>query len=235
MIVLPSIDIEAGRGVKRVRGQRGSGLADLGDPLALAGRWRDAGARGLHVVDLDGAEGTGSNRPVVLQVLREARLPVQVSGGVRSTADLEELLAAGAWRVLLSTRAWTDPAWLEEVAARFGAKVGLSFDVEGDRLLLRGWKDPGPTVAEALGIARGAGVGLLLFTDVPREGIAKGIGREVVRELRRSFPGDLYVAGGISSRAEIGGLASLGVDGVVVGRALYDGLLPPDVLREDVR
>jgi phosphoribosylformimino-5-aminoimidazole carboxamide ribotide isomerase len=232
VIVLPSIDIESGRGVKRERGLKGSGLADLGDPVALAARWKEAGARALHVVDLDGAEGTGGNRSMVLRLLREAGLPVQVSGGVRTTHDLEELIGAGAWKVLLSTQAWTDPAWLKDVAGRFGAKVGLSLDVADGRVRIRGWKESGPAVPDALAIAADAGVGWVLYTDVAREGQVRGIDRDAVREMRRSFEGDLFVAGGIRAQDEIRALASLGVDGVVVGRALYDGTLTAEVLRE---
>lgn len=235
MIVLPSVDIEGGRAVKRERGARGSGLTDLGDPLDVVRRWERAGARGLHVVDLDGAEGKGGNRAMVLVILRNAKVPVQVGGGVREVGDLEELLEAGARRVLLSTRAWSDPAWLQDVAARYGPKVGLSFDVREGRLRLRGWSAPGPTVEEGLRLAKSSGVGFLLCTDIEREGRAQGMGREVLREVRSRFSGDLFAAGGVSTREELKGLASLGVDGVVVGRALYDGTLPDSVLQEDVR
>lgn len=235
MIVLPSIDIESGRGVKRERGARGSGLTDLGDPMALAVRWKKAGARAVHVVDLDGAEGTGGNRPLLLRMLHDVGVPLQVSGGVRTTHDVEELIGAGAWKVLLSTKAWSDPPWLREVAARFGAKVGLSLDVVGDRVRIQGWKQEGPTVAEALQVAQEADVGWLLYTDVAREGQKRGIDREAVREMRRRFEGDLFAAGGISSEEEIRALASLGLDGVVVGRALYDEALPLAVLREGWR
>jgi phosphoribosylformimino-5-aminoimidazole carboxamide ribotide isomerase len=235
VIVLPSIDIESGRGVKREGGRQGTGLTDLGDPLALAARWKAAGARAVHVVDLDGAEGKGGNRSLVLRMLREGAVPLQVSGGVRTSHDLEELVGAGAWKVLLSTQAWTDPAWLTEVAARFGAKVGLSLDVAEGRVRIRGWKEVGPTTEDALAISAKAGVGWLLYTDVAREGKVRGIDREAVREMRRRFEGDLFAAGGIRSEEEIRALASLGVDGVVVGRALYDGQLPSEVLREGWR
>jgi phosphoribosylformimino-5-aminoimidazole carboxamide ribotide isomerase len=235
VIVLPSVDIEGGRAVKRERGARGSGFTDLGDPLAVARRWEEAGAKGVHVVDLDGAEGRGGNRELVVRLVRAAHVPVQVGGGVREERDLKELLTAGARRVLLSTRAWGDPAWLEQVAARFGPKVGLSFDVRDGRLSLRGWSTPGPTVEAGLAIAASAGVGFLLCTDIEREGRGQGMSLDVLRQVRQRFTGDLFAAGGIASREELKALASLGVDGVVVGRALYDGTLPTSVLQEEVR
>ncbi|MDE1820522.1 MAG: 1-(5-phosphoribosyl)-5-[(5-phosphoribosylamino)methylideneamino] imidazole-4-carboxamide isomerase [Euryarchaeota archaeon] len=233
MIVLPSIDIEGGRAVKRERGERGTGLTDLGDPLELAQHWQRSGAKGLHVADLDGAEGSGRNREVILRLIRASKTPVQVGGGVREIADLEELLHAGAWRALLSTRGWSDPEWLKGVSARFGPRVGLSFDVRAGRLLLRGWKEAGPTVEEGLRIAGEAGIGFLLFTDVAREGRSGGIDRTTVRELRDRYDGDLYVAGGVASVEEVRALASAGVDGVIVGRALYDGKVPLSALREE--
>ncbi len=231
MIVIPAIDLEDGRAVQRVRGVRGTGLEGLGTPAECLERWQAAGAARLHVVDLDAAERRGSNRTLLAMLLGRARVPVQVGGGVRGAEDVAELLAAGADRVLLSTSVWEDPVWRREAVRRFGPKVGFALDVREERLTLRGWTREGPPLDDALGAARSAGVGWIVVTEVEREGSGRGVDPTRLGRLRRGFPGELTIAGGVRAPADLRTLEEAGVDGAIVGRALYEGSLPMSVLR----
>jgi phosphoribosylformimino-5-aminoimidazole carboxamide ribotide isomerase len=233
MIVIPAIDVEAGRVVTRVHGEPGTGLRELGRPSDWARTWTQAGARRLHVVDLDAAGRSGTNRPIVLELARDSRVPLQAGGGIRSTEEAEEVLGLGTERVVVASRAWQDAEWRAEVVRRLGGRVAFSLDVNNGILRLRGWTIDGPTLHEALEMARGSGVRHLVLTDIAREGTGEGPDLGLVERIRREFPGELQVAGGVASRAELRRLASAGVAGVIVGRALYDGTLPREIVGED--
>jgi phosphoribosylformimino-5-aminoimidazole carboxamide ribotide isomerase len=232
MIVVPSLDVERGRVVKRERGREGTGLRVLGEPGDWIARWADQGARRLHLVDLDGAGGQGSNRSLVLALSGARKLPIQVGGGVRSLRDIEEVLGAGADRVLLSTSVWRDPQWGAEAVRRFGDRVGFALDLVGGRLALEGWTARGPRLDGALRQSSRAGVRWLVYTDIAREGTRRGIELEPLRRVRGQFSGELLVAGGIATREELRLLAAEGVDGAIVGRSLYDGSMPHGIVAE---
>ncbi len=233
MIVVPSIDVERGRVVKRERGRAGTGLTELGEPAQWARRWADRGARRLHVVDLDGAERTGTNRSALSGLIRAAGIPVQVGGGVRARPDVVELLATGADRVVLATSVWEAPEWRRSVVSEFGRRVGFALDVEGGRLMLDGWARPGPTVETALAAVKESGAGWLVYTDIAREGSRAGFDRTALPALRRAFDGEISVAGGIATAEELRALAAAGADAAIVGRALYDGTLPEGIVAEE--
>jgi phosphoribosylformimino-5-aminoimidazole carboxamide ribonucleotide (ProFAR) isomerase len=233
MRVIPSIDVEGGRAVKRVRGVPGTGLADLGDPRALLDRFGHAGADRVHVVDLDAAEGRGSNRSLLLGLPRADRPRLQVGGGWRAEEELDRAFAAGVDRVLLSTAAWEDGADAERPFRRFGDRVGLSLDVAEGRLWTRGWRAPGPSLSDALARLRSLNVRWIVLTEIAGEGAKHGFPLERLAQVRRAFGGELLVAGGVADRAELVRLANEGADGVVLGRALYDGSLPESVLGEE--
>jgi phosphoribosylformimino-5-aminoimidazole carboxamide ribotide isomerase len=232
MIVIPSIDLEAGRGVKRVEGRSGTGLRDRTGPVERARRWRAAGARRLHLIDLDAAEGRGGNAALVSAIIGTGNAPVQVGGGIRSIEDVRAALAAGADRVVLSTAVWKAPEWGESVVRRFGERVGFAIDVRSDRLVVRGWVEAGPTFDQALDWISRSEVRWIVYTDVLREGSGAGIGLAGVERVRSVFDKELLVAGGIAARAELVQLAARGVDGAIVGRALYDGSLPTGTIAE---
>ncbi len=236
MIVIPGIDLESGRVVKRVRGVRGSGATDLGDPAPWAERWVRAGARALHLVDLDGAEGSASaSARAARSLLGSVPIPITVGGGVRSVEGIEGWLSAGADRVLVATRFWSDPAWREEVVGRFGGRLTVCLDVERGRLRLEGWTRDGPTLEEALDELDGLGVRSVLYTEVASEGTGRGAPEAEVARLRRRYAGELRAAGGIGGRDDLRRLAAAGADAAVVGHALVAGALPESVLAEEFR
>lgn len=233
MIIVPAIDIEAGRVVKRRQGRPGTGSRDLGPPGEWLGRWAGAGARRVHLVDLDAAAGRGTNRAVVAELLGQAPCPIQCGGGIRSFEDAEELLAAGADRVVVASRAWSDRTWLAEAAARFGDRLVVAVDVAHGRLRVQGWDREGPPLDEALALAQRARVRRILLTDVDREGSGEGPDLELLARVRAGFSGAIGVAGGVARRAELVALAGAGAEASILGRALYEGDLPRSIVAEE--
>lgn len=219
---MPSIDLEAGRAVKRIRGVRGTGLV-LGDPLELAARLRDAGARWVHVVDLDGAE---AGRPVhvgLVRRLKDLGLRVQYGGGLRSLDDVAAAFGAGADRVVLGSAWLRDAGFLERAASLWG-DVLAALDERGGRLVGGGWTvESGLGIEEALRMLEGVPVAGYLYTQVDVEGTLRGPDMAKVRRLRDMTSRLLIYAGGVSSLEDLRSLCEAGVDGVVVGMAIYGG------------
>ena len=221
MMVIPAIDLRGGRCVRLVQGDRARELLYSDDPVAVARHWAAQGARWLHVVDLDGAF---AGRPVHLELIRAiaaaTSLPVQVGGGFRTPADLGAGLRAGAARIIVGTSA---PALAAE-AARLGDQIVASVDVKDGQVTEQGWtvqtgRDPvaaARTLIE-LGFLR------LIYTDAQRDGTLQGLDAETVRHFVRAVGVPVIAAGGIASEADLDALASTGVEGVIVGRALYEG------------
>jgi phosphoribosylformimino-5-aminoimidazole carboxamide ribonucleotide (ProFAR) isomerase len=233
MIVVPSIDLERGRAVKRVRGVAGSGRTDLGDPEAWAERWLAAGCRGLHLVDLDAAEGVGSNREVIGRIVDASKVPVVLGGGVRTTEEIATWVDRGVSRLLVSTRAWQDPEWRREIAPQFREHLTFCADVDGGRLRVDGWRSDGPTLEDGLHELARLGATSLLYTAIAPEGSGRGIPMEELRRVRTGFAGELRYAGGIGRRSDLEQLAGARVDVATVGHALISGELPGSVLPEE--
>ncbi|HEU16970.1 MAG TPA: 1-(5-phosphoribosyl)-5-[(5-phosphoribosylamino)methylideneamino] imidazole-4-carboxamide isomerase [Nitrososphaeria archaeon] len=224
MDVMPSIDLEAGRAVKRIRGVRGTGLV-LGDPVDLARRLADAGAKWIHVVDLDGAE---MGRPLnmgVLRSLKDLGLMVQYGGGLRTAGDVEAAISAGADRVVIGS-AWTlDPSFMDE-AASGGRAVIAAIDERGGRIVHGGWRAESElTLEDALRILEDMPVAGYLYTQVDVEGTMGGPDVRRVRTLRGLTRRLLVCAGGIASMKDLEELCSAGADGAVLGMALYSGAI----------
>jgi phosphoribosylformimino-5-aminoimidazole carboxamide ribotide isomerase len=224
----PAIDILDGNAVRLVRGDFDARTVYEADPLAAADAWVTAGARHLHVVDLDGAR---SGEPVNLEHLRrisgELGVDVQYGGGLRSAQSVRDALQAGARRVLLGTAAFTDPELLEEVLAAHGPeRVLVSVDARGGRVATAGWTDRTELSAQdALVSLQGRGVRRFVFTDVDRDGMLEGPDLAEVRRLARAVDGELVYSGGIGRLADLERLARLrahNLDAVIVGKALYE-------------
>ncbi len=223
MEVMPSIDLEAGRAVKRVRGVRGTGLV-LGDPVDLARRLAEAGARWVHVVDLDGAE---AGRPVNMGVLRDLKdlgLRVQYGGGLRTLDDVEAALSAGAERVVIGS-AWTlDPSFLEAAASR--GPVMAAIDERGGRVVRGGWRSESDvTPEEAVRILDGMPVVGYLYTQVDVEGTMGGPDLRRFNAIRSLTRKIVVYAGGIAKVKDVEELCRAGADGAVLGMAIYSGAL----------
>ena len=224
MIVYPALDLRDGRVVQWVGGDPQTERISLPDPLAVAARWERAGFAALHVVDLDAALGRGENRRVVTALLASAGVPVQVGGGVRRRTDVEALLAAGASRVVVGTRAVQDGEWLAALAQRHPGRVVLAADCRGGHVLTHGWTAAVAERPEDL-LARVAALPLagVLVTDVDREGRAAGVDAPLFARLARLGGPPLLAAGGIAGGDDLESLRDAGVAGAVVGMALYTG------------
>ncbi len=226
--VMPSLDVEAGVAVKRVRGVRGSGLV-LGDPVALAARYEEEGARWLHVVDLDGAErGYPANLHVVRAVREATGLRVQFGGGVRSVEAAERALEAGADRVVVGTAWVEDPGLLARIVDELGADtvVAAVDEARSGRVAYRGWSAEAPlTVEEGLRVVEAAGARVALYTQTWLDGSASGPDRARALRVRRATRLDLIFAGGVASAADVAWLCRAGFQGAVLGMALHAGLV----------
>ncbi len=222
MLIIPSIDIRNGRCVRLVQGDVRQERVYADDLVAVATRWIREGARWLHVVDLDGAL---AGRPVHLDLLRAiadtAGVPVQVGGGFRTVEDIEAGLAAGAARVIVGTSA---VALSAKLAPRYGTRLAVSLDVKEGRVAVKGWTEVTSFDPIALGRTLAAqGVARFILTNVSRDGTLAGPDVDGVRAFTRAVGIPVIAAGGIASHDDVITLATLGVEGVIVGRALYDG------------
>jgi phosphoribosylformimino-5-aminoimidazole carboxamide ribotide isomerase len=236
VIALPAIDLRGGRVVQWVGGRPEVERVSLPDPGAVAERWCAAGFAGLHVIDLDAALGDGGNRAAIGELLRGATVPVQVGGGVRAERDVEELLAAGAARVIAGTRAVADRPWLERVAARWPGRIVVAADTRAGRVVTHGWtaSTAEPVEAFLAGLA-GLPLAAVLVTDVDREGQARGADDALFARLARASAVPLLAAGGIASRADLRRLEAAGAAGAVLGMALYTGALDAPAVAKEYR
>jgi phosphoribosylformimino-5-aminoimidazole carboxamide ribotide isomerase len=225
--VFPAVDISEGRCVRLLQGRFGTETVYSDDPVKIALGFSSAGARWLHIVDLDGAKtGIAENRELVVEVVKRASCPVQAGGGVRTLDDVEELLAAGANRVVLGTFALEDPDAMAKACARFGPRITVSLDAKGDQLASHGWTvGTGVPVLDAVKAFEDAGVSSFVYTDVSRDGTMSGPNVEALGRLTESTNLPVVASGGVSSLDDLRVVARLrpwGVSGVIVGRALYE-------------
>jgi phosphoribosylformimino-5-aminoimidazole carboxamide ribotide isomerase len=227
MILVPAIDILEGHAVRLTRGEFDQRTAYDADPLEAARRWEAAGARALHVVDLDGArDGAPANLEVVGRIATGVDVPIQVGGGVRSMEAVEALLEAGASRVVLGTAAMSDVDLLDDALTRLGERLVVSVDVRNRRLATRGWTDemdiPVETVIQRLG---DRGVHRFVYSSIDRDGTLGGPDLEAARQVADVVRGTFYYSGGISTLEDleaVAGLRQVNLTGVIVGKALYE-------------
>ena len=222
MEVIPAIDL-LGREAVRLEQGDFARISQYGEPDALARRFAAEGARWIHVVDLDGAQ-AGLIRPVVVSALAHASQPasVQASGGIRSVADAETLLRAGASRVVVGTAAWT---LLDELVASLGDRLIVALDVRDGVVRTRGWTEEGLALDEAIDRCVVAGVSRLLCTAIERDGTLDGPDVELVGRVVERSGLPVLAAGGIRSDEDIDALERAGAEGAVVGRASLEGRL----------
>ncbi len=226
--LLPAVDVVDGQAVRLVQGEAGS-QTGYGDPVEAALAWADGGAQWLHLVDLDAAFGRGTNAPLLADVtaaLVERGVRVEMSGGIRDDASLERALGTGATRVNLGTAALEDPAWTARAIAAHGERVAVGLDVRGHTLAARGWTREGGDLWEVLARLDDAGCARYVVTDVAKDGTLRGPNLELLRAVCAATPAPVVASGGVSSLADLAALRELvhlGVEGAIVGKALYAG------------
>ncbi len=231
MILLPAIDIRGGAAVRLLQGDFDRETRFDADPLDAARRWRDQGARALHVVDLDGArQGSSANLPHVARICAALDVPVQLGGGLRDAEAVEAALAAGVERVVLGTAALEDPALVESLAAEHGERIAVGADARDGRVALAGWKREAKIgVGELIADLASRGVRRFVFTPVELDGTLAGPALDALREAAQTaaaVEAELIYSGGIGTLEHLRALAALELSalrGVIVGRALYEG------------
>jgi len=233
LAVIPAVDVLGAGAVRLRQGDFGHVLLREDDPDALVIRFVEAGARLVHVVDLDGAR-SGRIRPDLVRRLARTAAParIQASGGVRSPLDAEALLEAGASRVVVGTAAFTDSGSLAAYREALGESLVVAIDARAGRVVVQGWQHETPvTAGEAAERCAAAGITRLLCTSVDRDGTLGGPDLHLLAEVRERSGLPLLAAGGITSVDDLAALARLGCEGAIVGRALLDGTLPLSILQ----
>lgn len=223
--LLPAVDVADGTAVRLVQGRAGT-ETDYGPPLQAALDFQEAGAAWIHLVDLDAAFGRGSNAELLAQVVGALDIDVELSGGIRDDDSLAAALATGCRRVNIGTAALENPRWCAEVIARHGDRVAIGLDVRGHTLAARGWTEDGGELFETLARLDAEGCSRYVVTDVTKDGTLAGPNLDLLREVCAATDAPVVASGGVSSLADLmalAGLAPIGVEGAIVGKALYAG------------
>jgi 1-(5-phosphoribosyl)-5-[(5-phosphoribosylamino)methylideneamino] imidazole-4-carboxamide isomerase/N-(5'phosphoribosyl)anthranilate isomerase len=223
--LLPAVDVVEGQAVRLVQGEAGSETS-YGDPLTAALAWQDAGAQWIHLVDLDAAFGRGSNRELLAEMVGKLDVQVELSGGIRDDASLEAALGTGCRRVNIGTAALEDPDWVRSAIARHGDRIAVGLDVRGTTLSARGWTQDGGELFEVLARLDADGCARYVVTDVRRDGTLTGPNVELLRQVCAATARPVVASGGVSSLDDLRvlrGLVDAGVEGAIVGKALYAG------------
>ena len=223
--LLPAVDVSDGQAIRLVQGEAGSETS-YGEPLAAALEWQRQGAEWIHLVDIDAAFGRGNNGELLAEVIKRLDVRVELSGGIRDDASLRAALATGCTRVNLGTAAIEDPAWCAKAIAEHGDKIAVGLDVRGTTLAARGWTKEGGELFETLARLDSEGCSRYVVTDVTKDGTLKGPNVELLRSVCAATSAPVVASGGVSSIADLlalRDLVSLGVEGAIVGKALYAG------------
>ncbi len=223
--LLPAVDVKDGQAVRLVQGELGS-ESNYGAPLDAALDFQRAGADWIHLVDLDAAFGIGSNAELLAEVIGKLDIKVELSGGIRDDESLHRALATGCRRVNLGTAALENPEWTSKVIAEFGDRIAVGLDVRGRTLAARGWTKEGGDLFETIERRDKDGCARYVVTDVTKDGTLKGPNLELLQSVCQVTKAPVIASGGISSLADIEalkGLVEVGVEGAIMGKALYAG------------
>lgn len=223
--LLPAVDVADGQAVRLVQGEAGS-ETHYGDPLSAALAWQDAGAQWIHLVDLDAAFGRGSNRELLAEVVGKLDVKVEMSGGIRDDSSLRAALSTGCTRVNIGTAALENPEWVRAAVAEFGDRIAVGLDVRGTTLSARGWTRDGGELFDVLTRLDADGCARYVVTDVRRDGTLTGPNLQLLRDVCAATDRPVVASGGVSSLADLRAIAELtpiGVEGAIVGKALYAG------------
>lgn len=227
MIIYPAIDIKDGKCVRLRQGSFKEVTVYFENPLDAARKWKDAGAKYLHVVDLDGARsGSPKNLDIVSGIVKQLDLKVQLGGGIRTLQSIETVLGMGVSRVILGTAAVKDPELVEEAVERFGECIVVGIDARNGRVATDGWEDAsGYSAIELAGQMERIGVKTVIYTDIEKDGMLEGPNFEAIRSMKEATGLEVIASGGVAGIHDIVRLKETGADGVIAGKALYTGAL----------
>lgn len=223
--LLPAVDVADGQAVRLVQGALGSETS-YGSPLDAALQWQADGAEWVHLVDLDAAFGKGSNRELLADVIGQLDIKVELSGGIRDDASLAAALATGCTRVNLGTAAIENPEWCAKAVSQYGDQIAVGLDVRGTTLAARGWTKEGGDLFETLARLDRDGCSRYVVTDVAKDGTLTGPNLELLRQVCAATDKPVVASGGVSSLQDlrdIAVLSGIGVEGAIIGKALYAG------------
>jgi phosphoribosylformimino-5-aminoimidazole carboxamide ribotide isomerase len=225
VIVIPAIDLRKGRAVRLLRGNPQDETTYADDPVAVAVRFQEEGARRLHVIDLDAALGEGDNREVLRQICANVVVPVQAGGGVRTLEDVQALTELGAARTILGTAAAREPTFVARAVEEFADRILVAVDVRGGRLLIDGWQEEGPPLDEVLPALNDAGAPRFLVTAVARDGTLDGPDLRLYRHVLTMTDRPVIASGGVRDADDVWALRDVGCEAAVTGKALYERTL----------
>jgi len=223
LILLPAVDVRDGKAVRLVQGEL-SQESSYGAPIDAALDFQNSGAQWLHLVDLDAAFGIGSNHEILAEVVGKLDIKVELSGGIRDDASLERALATGCARINLGTAALENPDWTSRVIKKYGERIAVGLDVRGHTLAARGWTKEGGDLFETLARLDRNGCARYVVTDVAKDGTMQGPNLSLLREVAEATKAPIIASGGVSTLDDIRALRSLtdiGIEGSIVGKALY--------------
>lgn len=227
MYILPAIDLKEGKVVRLYKGDFDTVHQVADDPLATAAAFYAAGARWIHMVDLDGAkDGVRRNGEIVSQVARQSGLQVELGGGIRSMTDLESVFALGVRRAVIGSAAVSDPGFVREAVARYGDRIAVGIDIQDGRVRTAGWvSDSGIAYLDFAKSMEAIGVKTIIFTDIDTDGTLSGPALEGLGALQQAVSCQIVASGGISCNEDICTLAEMGLYGAIIGKAYYAGTL----------
>ncbi len=224
MIIYPAIDIRGGKCVRLTQGRYDDITIFSDDPFNMALQFQKAGAKYLHVVDLDGARGDTDNRRIISRIAKELSIPVQTGGGIRTMADIEAVLDFGISRVILGTSAVKNPEMVNEAVKKFGSRIAVGIDAKDGFVAIEGWeKTSGLKALEHAKNMEASGVQTIIYTDIATDGMLSGPNLFAMSEMIKKVNMEVIASGGVSSLKDIRQLKEKGAAGVIVGKAIYTG------------
>ena len=234
MIVLPAIDIQGGHAVRLRKGIKEDSTTYFDDPVEAALKWTREGGEYLHVVDLDGAfSGNRCNTDIIRHICSCVPVPVEVGGGIRSEEAINVYLDNGVTRVIIGSKAVEDPAFITEMAQKYGSRIVVSIDAKDDMVATRGWVgDSNQSVLPFAEFLLSIGISTIVYTDISRDGMLVGPNMEMMAKLQNLSGIRLIASGGVSGIDDLKALQHLGVYGAITGKALYEGKVTMEEIRQ---
>ena len=227
MFLYPAIDLVGGKAVRLYKGDYAQMTVYSDDPVSVARDFQAAGAKHIHLVDLEGSKsGIPENLDTIQKIIQDTDLFVEVGGGVRTMETVDTYLSGGVNRVILGTAAVTDPDFLEAALAKYGERIAVGVDLKDGFVAIKGWTETSTLTADAFfEKMQSLGVRTVICTDISRDGAMKGTNRELYRQLSENYTIDLIASGGVSSLEDVKALAAMGLHGAIIGKAYYIGAI----------